>query len=72
MKQLLKKQIAERLHYILKDKGLKQQDLADLSGFSKSYISLIMSGSMNVTLETISTLEQALKETLVVIPKKMK
>ena len=61
--------IAARIRTILDKKGIKQQELADLSGFSKSYISLIMSGSINVTVETIEILERALKEPIIEVLK---
>lgn len=64
-----RKKIGERIRTILDKKGWKQQQLADASGFTKSYISLIISGSMNITLETIETLEKALNEPIIEVLK---
>ena len=58
-------QIADRIREILDKKGWKQQQLADASGLTKAYVSRIMSGSLNLTLETIETLERALNEKII-------
>lgn len=60
----------ERIRKILEQKGLKQQDLVELSGFTKSYISLVLSGKINITAETLRTLERALDQSLLKIPSK--
>lgn len=65
MEKPLKTQIASRIRAILEEKGWRQQDLVRASGLTKAYISLILSGSMNLTLETIETLEKALKEPII-------
>jgi transcriptional regulator with XRE-family HTH domain len=69
MKKPLQKQVAERIATVLEEKGLKQQDLVQSTGMSKSYISQILHGTVNLTLETIELLEQALKAPIVVCPK---
>ena len=69
MKKNLRTQIAERIQSILSEKGLRQQDLADSAGLTKSYVSQIMHGSVNLTLETIESLERALNMPIVVCPK---
>jgi transcriptional regulator with XRE-family HTH domain len=43
------------------DLGLTQQDLADRSKLSRRYVQKIESGTVNVTVETIARLAQALK-----------
>jgi transcriptional regulator with XRE-family HTH domain len=69
MEKPLKTQIASRIRAILEKKGWRQQDLVRASGLTKAYISLILSGSMNLTLETIETLERALKEPVIKVPR---
>lgn len=69
MKKPLQKQVAERISDVLHEKGLRQQDLADQTGMTKSYVSQIMHGTVNLTLETIELIEQALKAPIVVCPK---
>jgi len=60
-----KELIADRIREILAKKGLKQQYLADITGMSKAYISHILSGDVNLTLESIEALERALKEKII-------
>jgi len=62
MAKPLKIQVADRIRAILKEKGWKQADLARESGFHKGYISLVLSAEKNLTLETVETLEKALKK----------
>jgi transcriptional regulator with XRE-family HTH domain len=69
MLKSLQLQIADRIREILDKKGWKQQHLADKSGLTKAYISKIMSGSLNLTLDTIATLEKALGEKIMNIRK---
>jgi transcriptional regulator with XRE-family HTH domain len=70
MAKSLKIQIGERILEILAEKGLKQQDLADMAGSTKSYISQIIHGTVNVTVETIEVLEKALKAPIVTVGKR--
>jgi transcriptional regulator with XRE-family HTH domain len=69
MKKPLQKQVAERISAVLEEKGLKQQDLADSTGMTKSYVSQILHGTVNLTLETIELIEKALKAPIVECPK---
>ena len=62
MAKSLKIEVSERIAEILKEKGWKQANLVRATGFTKARISLIMSGDRNLTLETIETLQDALKE----------
>lgn len=52
--------IADRIHGILEEKGLKQKDLANMLGKKESEISKWMRGTHNFTIETISTIENVL------------
>lgn len=67
MEKQLKFQVAERIKAILAKKGLKQADLARLTGFNKGYVSLVLSAQKNLTLETIETLQRALGEPILKI-----
>lgn len=52
--------IVDRIHLILKEKGLKQKDLANMLGKNESEISKWMRGTHNFTIETISAIENVL------------
>ena len=52
--------IVDRIHSILEERGLKQKDLAYMLGKKESEISKWMRGTHNFTLETISSIENAL------------
>jgi len=67
MKKSLQIQIGERIKDILVEKGLKQQELADSAGMTKSYLSRIIHGTENVTVQTIEALQRALKESIIQI-----
>lgn len=69
MAKTLLDQIVQRIHTILDKKEWKQADLARETGFHKGYISLLLSGQKNLTVETIEILEKALKEPIVKVPK---
>ncbi|HWF45208.1 MAG TPA: helix-turn-helix transcriptional regulator [Candidatus Kapabacteria bacterium] len=69
MKKPLQKQVAERIKDVLQEKGLRQQDLADQTGMSKSYISQILHGTVNLTLETVEEIQRALNAPIVICPK---
>jgi transcriptional regulator with XRE-family HTH domain len=69
MKKPLQKQVADRIKDVLTEKGLKQQDLANSTGMTKSYISQILHGTVNLTLETVEMIESALKTPILVCPK---
>lgn len=60
-----KEQIASRIRALLDQKGWSQQQLADAMGVNKSYVSKILSGEQNMTLEGISSIEKALGERIV-------
>lgn len=52
--------IVDRIHNILEEKGLKQKDLANMLGKKESEISKWMRGTHNFTIDTISSIENAL------------
>lgn len=52
--------IVDRIHAVLIEKGLKQKDLANMLGKKESEISKWMRGTHNFTIETISSIENAL------------
>ena len=52
--------IVDRIYAILEERGLKQKDLANMLGKKESEISKCMRGTHNFTIETISSIENAL------------
>ena len=52
--------IVDRIHAILNEKGLKQKDLAKMLGKKESEISKWMHGTHNFTIDTVSSIENAL------------
>ena len=57
--------IAVSVLTILRERGITKQSLAERMGVSAQYISKIVKGSENLTLETIAKLEKALNVDLV-------
>lgn len=55
-------QIVDRIHEILTYKGLRQKDLANMLGKTEAEISKWMRGTHNFTIETLSSIENALGE----------
>lgn len=55
-------QIVDRIHEILNEKGLRQKDLATMLGKKEAEVSKWMRGAHNFTIETLSTIEDALGE----------
>lgn len=60
--------IAAQVQNCLQRKGWSQKKLADEAGLRPSQISEIVSGEANPTLKTISALEEALCENVIVAP----
>jgi len=60
-----KKALAARITKILEEKGWTQRDLAREIGMKDSYVSALMKGELNLTLKTITVLEQGLGEKLI-------
>lgn len=61
--------ISFQIQDILNRKGWTQKELAERTAQRPSFISRIMAGKTNMTLQTIAKLEAALDEDLIVIPK---
>lgn len=53
-------QIAIKARSVMAQKGITQKQLAEAMGCTQQYVSLILKGNLNLTLETISKLEKAL------------
>ena len=52
--------IAIKVRHRMNDLGLTQQQLADSLGCTQQHVSILLNGKVNMTLETLSKLEQAL------------
>ncbi|TKC59211.1 helix-turn-helix transcriptional regulator [Pedobacter hiemivivus] len=61
--------IAIKVNGLIRDKGISQKELAQLLKVSPQQVSKILKGQENLTLETISKLENALETTLIAIAK---
>ena len=70
MAKTLRIQVVDRVREILAEKGLKQQELADSLGMSKSYLSRILHGNINLTLDSLEDLQKALKSPIVTVTSK--
>jgi transcriptional regulator with XRE-family HTH domain len=57
-----------RISDLLNEKGISQKELAERAGFQPSFISRLLSGSENLTLQTIARIEDALGDDVLVIP----
>ena len=60
--------IALKVLRILREKGISQKDLAECLSISAQQVSKILKGNENLTLETITKLENALEIKLIEIP----
>ena len=65
MEKNLRLQVADRIKTVLREKKWRQQDLVNASGITKSYLSRILSGTINITVDTIEVLEKALNEKII-------
>jgi transcriptional regulator with XRE-family HTH domain len=52
--------IAAKVRGAMTRKGITQKQLAEAMGCTQQYVSLVLKGNLNLTLETISRLEKAL------------
>jgi len=57
----LSKQFGEKIRAVRKEKGLSQDKLAELSNIDRSYIGRIDRGEVNITLDKLYTLANALE-----------
>lgn len=64
---ILSGEIAARIHKVLREKKMSQNDLAQRLGLTKSSVSKMLSGNTNFTLETLWRLEKALDITLIAV-----
>lgn len=70
MEITLRMQVAIRIREILEEKGWSQQDLANKSRLTKAYVSLLINAKLNLTLDTVDTLQKALGVPILVAPSK--
>ncbi|SDY06513.1 Helix-turn-helix [Lutibacter oricola] len=63
------RKIAIKINIFLKENKIKQKDLAELLGVSPQQVSKIIKGKENLTLETISKIENVLKIQLLEVSK---
>lgn len=56
--------IVDRIHFVLKAKGMEQKDLARALGKTESEISKWMTGTHNFTIKTIAKIETVLGESV--------
>lgn len=64
----MSKKIALAIRYHLRNDGMSQKDMADKMGVSAAYIARLLKGEENLTLETISALQDAIGHELVSVP----
>ena len=64
MKRNWNNTFAVRMTNALEASGMTQKQLAEAMGCTQQYVSLLLSGNLNMTLETIARLEKALQFTL--------
>jgi len=60
--------IIDQVHYILKESGITQRELAEKLGKSESEISKWLSGGHNITLKTLAKLKVALGTDVITTP----
>ena len=63
--------IVVRIQDLLKEKGLKQKDLANALGKKESEISRWLNGEHNLTLRSIAKIEAELGETILYVPRRV-
>lgn len=60
--------IALRILRVLRDKGISQKDFAALLGVTPQYVSKVLKGQENLSLETICRIEEKLGIAFIVVP----
>jgi transcriptional regulator with XRE-family HTH domain len=63
-----KTQIAGQIYHMLTQRNWKQRDLAQLTGLKESYVSRVLAGDVNLTLESITKMEAAFDEDVIAVP----
>ncbi len=64
--------VAQQVRAILKEKGMTQDDLARLLGKHPSEVSKLISGLHNLTLESITKMEEVLEADIILTPQRAK
>lgn len=59
--------IALSIHYYLRKSNITQKELADKLGVTQAYVTKLMKGNENLTIETICKVQDALGEELVTV-----
>jgi transcriptional regulator with XRE-family HTH domain len=57
----LQKIIADNVRLLRRQKGLSQEELADICGYHRTYVGMIERGERNMTVATLEALAVALK-----------
>lgn len=62
--------IVDQVHAVLNSKGWTQKQLAEEMGKRESEISKLLSGTHNLSIQTIAKIQVALKETIICTPER--
>ena len=65
-----RQRIGQRIADLRKQKGMTQQDLADITGNQRNHISRIESGKYSVGFDTLQTIADALDADIRIVPRK--
>jgi transcriptional regulator with XRE-family HTH domain len=65
-----RQRIGQRIADLRKQKGMTQQDLADITGNQRNHISRIESGKYSVGFDTLQTIAEALDADIRIVPRK--
>jgi transcriptional regulator with XRE-family HTH domain len=65
----ISQEIALALHYFLRTEKMTQKALAEKMGMSPVYVSRLLKGSENLTLETISKIQRVIGQDLIAVAK---
>jgi len=68
-KEQQRQRIGARIAELRKQKGMTQQDLADITGNQRNHISRIESGKYSVGFDTLQTIAEALDADIRIVPK---
>lgn len=60
--------VVARIHELKDEQGLTQKELAEAVGKTPSYVSRVLGGGVNLTLETIAEFEEALGAEILSVP----
>ena len=65
-----RQRIGQSIADMRKQKGMTQQDLADITGNQRNHISRIESGKYSVGFDTLQTIAEALDADIRIVPRK--